>query len=216
DSDHMEALIHQAINSLDASLVIFDTAERCTIGTDENLPTEVNQKVNAPIQDMIARTGVTSMLVHHAGVDGRRPRGCTAWETPNDTILRIDTQFMQRKNREQPETITIKVEKQRGAEPVAVKLRTQRIPFRNGRSTLVLTDCDDRGAVVTSESGEPVVKPVTKREQVLGLLAEKSYQAQDIANMIYEGNLNSTKAQLSKMKTEGVVVSDGAGLWSLA
>lgn len=213
--DHMEALIQKAIKAMNASLMIFDTAERVTYGTDENLPTEVNQKVNAPIQDMITRTGVTSMLVHHAGVTGSRPRGCTAWETPNDTIIRINTKFARKRNRQQPESISIVVEKQRSTEPLAITLGTQTMRFRNGRSTLVLVDSPKFPNPVTTINSEPLQRQPSKRERTIGLLSDGAKHIQAIADEVYGGNTQVAKNEVGKLKREGQAINDGQGIWSL-
>ena len=71
-----------------AVLVVFDTRARCSVGVDENSATDQGPLI-AACDQLVDETGVTVLIIHHAGTNGGHGRGSTAWDGAIWTDVRI-------------------------------------------------------------------------------------------------------------------------------
>jgi RecA-family ATPase len=132
-------------------LVIFDTAARCASGVDEDNNSEVYQHVIDPLTTLKNKYGLTVLVIHHTGKDGRTPRGAAAWVDACDTVARIETTFGNVAHRDTPLYSVLNIEKMRGARPRKVAFR----PVKQG-TTLVLENATiDEAHATKPKSGRP-------------------------------------------------------------
>lgn len=196
-------------------LIVIDTVSRCAIGTDENKPTEVNQYVNAPIENLIRNTGVSVLLVHHQG-GSAGPRGCTAWSDPCDVVIKVQTAFTTRVSRAKPLAVTLQVEKQRRGEPGAFSFK----PVKT-KGTLVLSPIStaDRASLSsTTPNNQPISarlagregkrKPSASQEIVSALQREGALPLRGVIE--HTGLVKGTaKNTLGQMVQAGMLVREG-------
>jgi hypothetical protein len=241
DKNHVGWIIKR-MKDRGAVLVVFDTAEKTTIGVDENAPTQVNEFVNAPLERIRHETGAGTLLLHHqasAMKGGPRWRGCSAWGTPNDTIIHIDTHFKVKTNRDTPLVTTLQVQKVRGSEPFAVHFKPIIVPKQGaeeGKTTLVMEPISaseakrikgparsgtDTGTSLSSGT-EAMSKPPTYKRTATQRLRETVLNtneptATSVVAERAEVNPETARVTLNRLKGEKHdgrrIMGDGKGNW---
>lgn len=73
------------------ALVVVDTLARCAVGADENSARDMGVVIDALHQLTAAAPGVSVLVIHHTGKDGRTVRGSSALEAGMDTVYRSAT-----------------------------------------------------------------------------------------------------------------------------
>ncbi|WP_185095153.1 AAA family ATPase [Truepera radiovictrix] len=220
DEGHMR-FVRKWLIAHNGGLVVFDTAEKCTIGTDENAPTQVNLRVNAPLERIKQETGATTLLVHHQGTGKYpRPRGCTAWETPNDTLMRVQTTFLDWQTRNTPIESVLQIEKQRGMPPFGLKFKPIRVDvprYHEDATTLILLPQGMADVKAQSERKQSKRKQMRKIPYLFRLVAllEKrgDLTAKEVADVLHDGKLTTAKPALSKAK--GKTIVNVGGKWGV-
>lgn len=169
-------------------LVIFDTISRCSVGVDENSPTEVDNWVNASIDALIKDCNVSVLMLHHRGASGtRRPRGCTAWTGWASTVIYVEATF---DNEGYPVMVDLDVEKQRSEK----KIKMTFTPARAYDHLVLL----DRYTEKKEETAPPKPRITNNRKILDALEAEPGQTYQEIADSLFDGNVSAAKSALSR------------------
>lgn len=92
-----------------AGLLVVDTLARSMPGGDENAAQDMGKLIDS-LTRIQNDAGCAILLIHHSGVEGRRPRGSTALFGAADTVVRVD---------KTEDTIKVSCEKQKDDEEFA-------------------------------------------------------------------------------------------------
>jgi hypothetical protein len=88
DREHVIQLRHD-LHATGARLLVIDTLARSMAGSDENSAKDMGTAIQA-LDWLREKTGCGTLVLHHSGVDGTRPRGSTALFGAADTLIRVE------------------------------------------------------------------------------------------------------------------------------
>jgi KaiC/GvpD/RAD55 family RecA-like ATPase len=88
ERDHVVQLKND-VHATGARLLVIDTLARSMAGKDENSAQDMGMSIQA-LDWIREKTGCGTLVLHHSGVDGTRPRGSTALFGAADTLIRVE------------------------------------------------------------------------------------------------------------------------------
>jgi RecA-family ATPase len=88
--DHAHVVqLKNDLHATGARLLVIDTLARSMAGKDENSAQDMGTAIQA-LDWLREQTGCGTLVLHHSGVDGTRPRGSTALFGAADTLIRVE------------------------------------------------------------------------------------------------------------------------------